>query len=130
MVVTMVAMGMVQMPINQVVGVVAVRHGFVSATRPMHMARFVSRATMIGRAAVRIGRRNFERVLVDMITVDMVKVTVMQIIDVPVMLHGRVAAGRAMLVRMVGMVRCIAVGHRRLHRFVRVSGRIAGYQSV
>ena len=52
MIIAMVAMGMVQVPIHQIVDVVAVRHRLVTATGPVLMARLVSGAAMIRRAAI------------------------------------------------------------------------------
>ena len=111
MVVTMVVVGMVQVAIDQIVRVVAVGHGFVSAARSVHVARFMACAMMIGRAAVGVVRRNFERMLIHVVAVDVVQMAVVQIINVPVVLHSGMAARRAMGVRMAGVVGCIAVGH-------------------
>lgn len=107
----MIAMGMVQVAIDQIVRVVAVWNGFVSATWAVHVAGFMPRAMMAGRAAVGVGGRNLDRVLVDVIAVDVVQMAIVQIIDVAIVLHRGVAAGRAMLVRMVGVVWFITVGH-------------------
>jgi hypothetical protein len=44
-----------KMAIDQVIDVIPVRDGFVTATRPMLMFRLMAGALMIGRAAFRIG---------------------------------------------------------------------------
>lgn len=54
MIVAMIAVRMVQMTIHQVANVIAVRHGFVAATRAMHMALFVAPAVVVRRAAIGI----------------------------------------------------------------------------
>jgi hypothetical protein len=55
MVVTMVAMNMVQMTIYQIVDVIAVRDCLVTTARSMDMAFLVTTATMIGCTGVWIG---------------------------------------------------------------------------
>jgi hypothetical protein len=65
------------------------------------MTRFVPAALMVRRAGIGIAPGYFEHVLIDMIFVRMMQVTVMQIVDVVVMLDGGVAAARSMLMRMV-----------------------------
>ena len=52
----MVPMRVMQVAIDQIVDVVAVRDRFVTASRSVHVARIVSGAPMLGRAPVRIGR--------------------------------------------------------------------------
>ena len=69
MVVTVIAMRMVKMPIDQIIDVVAVRHCFMSATRSVNMVGIVSLADMSRRAAVGIGVADLQRVLFDLTVV-------------------------------------------------------------
>jgi hypothetical protein len=54
-VVAMPVVRIMKMAIDQVIDVIPVRDGFVTATRPMLMFRLMAGALMIGRAAFRIG---------------------------------------------------------------------------
>jgi hypothetical protein len=105
-VVAVVAVRMVQVAIDQVIDVVAVRHRFVAATRPVLVAPRVSAALMLGSALRRILGAHRHGVLLDGAGLrGMVQVAVVQIIDVAVMLYGGVAAVRAVLVGVAGMIR-------------------------
>lgn len=112
MVVAVVSMRMVEVAADAVVDVVAVRDRLVAAAGAVNMAGLMTPAAMVRSAAVRIVSRDVDHVLVDMILVRMVEVTIVQILDVAAVAHGRVAATRAMPVRMVGVVGCGASGHR------------------
>ena len=48
MIVTMIAVNMMEMTIHQIVDVIAVRDWFVTTARSMNMAFFVTTATMVG----------------------------------------------------------------------------------
>lgn len=106
----MVPMGMVQMAVHQIIGVIAVRHGLVAASRPMPVIAIVTRTAMLGRAAVRVVCAHGDHVLVDMIVVRVVQVSVVEIVDVTVMSYGRMAAPWTMLMGMI-LVNRVIVGH-------------------
>ena len=111
MVVAMVAVRVVQVAVDQVVDVVTVRDGFVAATGAMDVAGLVAAAFVLGRAAVRVGGRDGDHVLVDVVAMRMVQVAVVQVIDMAVMADGRVAAAGAMGVVMVGVMGQLAFAH-------------------
>ena len=111
MVVAMVAVRVVQVAIDQVVDVVTVWDGFVAATGAMDVAGFVAAASVLGRAAVGVGGRDGDHVLVDVVAVRVVQVTVVQVVDVAIMADGRVAAAGAMGVVMVGVMGQLAFAH-------------------
>jgi len=111
----MVAVRMVQVTVDQIIDVIAVRNRLVTATGPVDVARLVAGAAVFGRAAVRIALRNLDHMLIDMIAVGMVQVAVMQVIDVVTMADGGVAATGPMLVRVVCVMRVCASGHGGLH---------------
>ena len=71
MVVAVVSMRMVQPSVYQVIDVVGVRHRFVSATWPMLM-----RAARLRGAVHRICRAHGQRVLINMIAMNMVEMAV------------------------------------------------------
>jgi hypothetical protein len=113
-IVAMVAMRMVKMAVDEIIDVIAVRHGLMSTPWAMHVPRLMTFATMIGRASVRVSRTHFDDMLVDVIAVRMVEMAIMQIIDVVAMANGCVTTAGAMLVIVIGMMRKIAGAHRLL----------------
>jgi len=111
----MVAVGMVQVAIDEIVDVVAVRHRFVSAAGAMHMPRLMAGAAVLGRTAIGVLRGYFDDVLVHVVAMGMVQVAVVQVIDVVAMADGGVSAARPVLMVMMGVLRIGASGHGRLH---------------
>lgn len=105
-IVTVTVVGMVQVTIDEIIHMVAVRHGLVPATRSMLMNGVVAAAIVIGRAAVRVFRTDFEDMFLNRHRARgnrMVKVPVMKVIDMTRMFDGSVAAVLAMLVTVVRM---------------------------
>ena len=92
--------------VHEVIDVIAVRHGFVSAARPMSM-----RALGLRRAAQGIGVADFDNVFVDMIPMHVMQMTVVEVIDVAIMAHGRVSTTRTMLMRVIRMMLLGTDGH-------------------
>lgn len=100
----MVAVRMVQVAIDQVVDVVAMRNRLVTTSRAVLVARLMSGALVIGRAAIGVRSGDLDLVLVNVVGVHVMEMAVMQIIDVIAMLDSRVTAAGAVLVRVVGVV--------------------------
>ncbi|MBL8240896.1 MAG: hypothetical protein JNM66_25980 [Bryobacterales bacterium] len=73
----------------------AVGHRLVAAIGPMHVAGGVALAFMSGGAIIRIGGANGNSVLVIVVTMAVVEVPIVQIIDVPLMDHGRMPTAGA-----------------------------------
>lgn len=96
---------MVQMPVDKVIYMIAVRNGLMPATRPMNMAWLMTAATMVRRATIGIAVADFDHVLINMVAMGMMKVAIMQIINVIAMAHRDVATSGTMNVIMVRMVR-------------------------
>jgi hypothetical protein len=82
----------VQMTVDQVVGVVTVRHGLVPTPRAVPMIVSVTMAIVVRRAGRRVAPSHGESVLVDMAVMHMVQMTIVQIVGVPVVLHRGVSA--------------------------------------
>jgi len=78
----MVAMRMVQMTIDEVIDVIAMRDGFVPASRPMHVPRCMAGTLMLRRAHIRVLRRNLDGVLIHVARVHVVQMTVMKIVHI------------------------------------------------
>jgi hypothetical protein len=63
MIVTMIAVRMVQMVVNEIVDVIAVRHSLMSATGTVSMRRLVTLASVVRCAAIRVLRIDFQGML-------------------------------------------------------------------
>jgi hypothetical protein len=90
MIVAMVAVGVMKMPFDQVVDVIPMRHGFMPASRSMHMALVVRAAAVVGCAPVGVGLRYFNLMFIDVIAMHVVQMSVMQVINVVSVPDGRV----------------------------------------
>lgn len=98
MVIAVTIVGMMQMTGDDVVDVIAMRHGFMAAVLAVHVARFVSSAAVIRRTVCGVIAVDVEAMLVVVTIVGVMQVTVVQIIDVVVVLDSRVAAVAAVFV--------------------------------
>lgn len=101
MVVTMSLVRMMQVSLHQIIYMIPVRYGLVSTALAMNMAGLMSLADMACRAGCRICRRHLKRVFVKVTFMRMMQMPVMQVIHVALMQDRRVAAVRAVYVRMV-----------------------------
>jgi hypothetical protein len=106
MIVAVIAMRMMQAPVDDVVQMVAVRHGLVTAAWAMHMATgSTGVAGMI--AAVGVGGADLDHMLVVVrLAVDLVavvQVAVVQIVHMVAVANGLMAAAGSMLMVVVGM---------------------------
>lgn len=107
----MVAMRMVQVTVDQVVDMIAVRHRLVAAAWTVLVAFWMARAIVVRRAAIGIGRTHGDDVLIEVVLVRMMKMAVVEIVDVAIVPYRRVTALRAVLVRVVAMDFMIAHGY-------------------
>jgi hypothetical protein len=117
-VIAMAIMWVMQPSVHKVIDVITVRYAFVSAARTMRMG-----APGPGRTAQRVGIANFDNVFVDMISMHVMQMTVVQIIDMVVMAHSRVPTVRTMLMFVIRMRRLGAGGHGLAHLSWVLSGR-------
>jgi hypothetical protein len=113
MVVAMAIMWVMQPAVHKVVDVITVRHLFVSAARTMRM-----RALGLGRAAHGVGIANVDNMFVDMISMHVMQMTVVQIIEVAVMAYSRVSTVGTMLVCVIRMMPFGARAHRLCSSFL------------
>ena len=93
----------VQMPVDEVVDVVAVGDRLVPAVRAVHVVGRVAGAGMPGAAAVGVALVDAEDVIVHVIAVRMAQAPVLDEVDVPLVDDGDVAAAGA--VDVVGLAR-------------------------
>jgi hypothetical protein len=124
----MITVRMVKVPIDEIVDMVAMRDRLMSTSRPVHMTWLVSGATVVGRATIRILGRHFYDVLVYVIGMRVVQVPVVQVVDMIAMADRRMTAGRAVLMRMIGVMRMGARCHRGLP--LRSDNQLAGCCSI
>lgn len=101
----MVSMRVVEVTVDEIVDVVAVRHRFVAAGRAMGVSRLVTAAAM-GRGALRrVRAARVEGLFVDMTFVRMMQMPVMQVVDMIAMADGGVTASGTVLMRVSGVGR-------------------------
>lgn len=109
MIVTVVSMRMVQAASHQVIQMITVRDGLMAALWAVDMLGVMSIRAM--RAGVGICFAHFDDVFVHMISVGMMKMSIVQIIRVALMLDGSVTATRAVLMGMIRMF--VAFAHKK-----------------
>jgi hypothetical protein len=95
-VVAVVAMRMMQAPIYEIVDVIAMRHSFVAAIRPVPVLRLMAAGVMVRIAAVRIPCAHGDDMLIGTARLGVFEPAVIEIIDMAFMLHGDVPAAWAM----------------------------------
>lgn len=94
---------MMQVPVNEVVHVIAVRDRFVAAVGAVNVVGRMAAAVVAWRAVRWIGRGHGDAVFVNMIAVGMMQVTIVQVVRVAVVLDRGVAAAWTMLMIVVSM---------------------------
>ena len=97
----MAAVGVMQVPTDEIVDMVSVRHGLVAAARPVPVALVVSRAGVVGGTGAGVAVVHLEHMLLDVVAVRVMEMTVVQVVDVIPVLNRGMAAGWAVMVRMV-----------------------------
>ena len=110
MVVAVVAVGMVQPATDQIIHMIPVRNGLMSALWPMHMLGIMAVAAV--RAFVRIDVAHCNDVFVHMLFMDVMEMAVMQIILMTLMFDYGVATAWAVLMGMILML--FTITHIRL----------------
>ena len=107
-VVAVIAVRVVQVPVNQVIDVIPVGHGVVAAARSVLMPGLVSRRRC---ASVRVLLVDRDPVLIDVVLMGMVQMPVVEKISVAVVADGDMAAVGAVLVIVAGMDVVLGLGH-------------------
>jgi len=88
----MAAMRVVEMPVDQIVNMIAVRNRFVAAAGTVLVSGIVPRAGVIRRAGHGISRTHFDGVLIYVIPVRLMQVAVVQVVHMIAVLDGHMAA--------------------------------------
>jgi hypothetical protein len=95
----MIAVRMMQAAIHEIIDVVAVRHGFMTAVGPVPVACLVTGGVVLGIAPVRIPVGHGDNVLLGAAVLGMLEAAVIEVIDMAFMPYGEMAASGAMNVR-------------------------------
>lgn len=115
-IVAMVAVREVQVTIDQIADVIAVRHRLVPAAKAVHVSDLMPATGVRRRAGRRVACAHFDAMLIDMIAVHVVQMTIVQVVHMVAMAHGGVPAIRTMNVAVIVMLGMAAFGHLLLHR--------------
>jgi hypothetical protein len=94
----MAIMHMVQPAVHQPIDMIAMRHGFMAAAGAVDMG-----AAAGAHAAIGIGGRHGDDMIINMIAMHVMQMAIVQIIDMAIMLHGGVAAAWAMHMGVIGV---------------------------
>jgi hypothetical protein len=116
-IVAVVAVGVMQPTVHQVVHVIAMRHGGMATVGAVNVSVLVCFGERT--AAVGIGLVHGQNMLIHVVFVGMVQVAVVKVIDVVVMTNGGMPATRPVLMRMRPLVDA-------MFRFLTCHGKISG----
>ena len=111
MIIAVVAVWMVQVPINQVIHMVTMGYRRMAAARSVLMIGGMTGTLVLWRTGVGVCRRDANHMFIDMIPVRMVQMTIMQVVNMSFMLNSDVPAVGSMLVVVVDVVGLIAGCH-------------------
>ena len=100
----MVTVGVMEMPIDDVVDVVPMRDRFMATAGPVNMIWIVPAALVFWRTSVRVLFGNVEAMLIYVIAMNVMEMSVMKVIDVVAMPNCCVSTARTMLVVMIGVL--------------------------
>jgi hypothetical protein len=101
-IVAVIAVRMMEASVDQVIKVVPMRNRLMAAARTMAMRFIMSGSTMLRVAPIGIRGANFNHVFISAPLFHMVQMTLVEIINVILMLNGNMAAARTMHMRLIG----------------------------
>lgn len=99
----MAGVGMMEMAVDQIVDVVIVGDGGVTAVGAVDVGRVVAGALVVRGASGRIGGGDGNDMLVDMTFVQVMQVAVVEVIDMIVMLYGGMTAAGGVYMVVIGV---------------------------
>ena len=102
-IVAMITMWMMKMSIYEVVDMITMRHSLVTATGAVHMIGIMSIAFVLGSANIGIGFIDFKNMLIDVVTMRVMKMTIVQKIDMAIVDNLCMSAVFTMFVVMIFM---------------------------
>jgi hypothetical protein len=92
MIITVAPVGMVEVPVDEIVCVITVRDAGMATAGGVEVAGRVALARMARRAAGGVRRIDSDRALINVVAVHHVEMAVVEIVDVAAVLHREVAA--------------------------------------
>ena len=110
MVVAVAVVHVVEMAVDEVVDMVSVRDRLVAAAGAVHMVRLVAAARVLARAAVRVRGVDVDDMVIDVVAMGVMQVSVVEVVEVPVVHHGPMSASGSVDVRVLAGVRGV-LGH-------------------
>jgi hypothetical protein len=99
MVVTVVAVRMMEAAVHEIIDMITMRHGFVAAIRPVPVRCLVSGRVMRRLAAGRVAIAHRDNMMLGTATLGMLKATVIEVVDVVFVSHAEMTATWAMNVQ-------------------------------
>ena len=111
MVIAVTVVRIMEVTIDQIIDMVAMRHCFMSAAGPMHMLCGMDGAFVPRRAILRIGRGYVDYMLIDVAFMLVMQMAVVQIVDVAIVHDPGVSALRAVHMIMIFVLRRITIAH-------------------
>ena len=118
------------MALNEVVGVITVRHLLMTAVRSVLVGVGVRATVVLGRTGRGVLSVNLNRVLVDVILVGMMEMAVVQIVDMTVVLDRGVAAIRAVSMIVAGVGGMLRSAHTGTLRQQLGNSKALGIRSI
>jgi hypothetical protein len=109
-VVAVVAVRVVQVAVDEVIGVVTVRDGGVAAVRPVDVLGVVRVARVVGRAGGGVLSVDLDLAAIDVVAVVRVQVAFVEVVDVVLVLHRGVSAVRTVNVIVTAVA--VVLAHR------------------
>lgn len=110
----MVAVWTVQVVVHQIIDMIPMGHGFMPAVRTMDMPGMIGLTSVVGRALRWMLAIDLDHMLIDVIPVHVMQVAIVQVIGMPIMIDGDMAAVGPMPVVMTCM--CLTLAHDRYPR--------------
>ncbi|MBA4142462.1 MAG: hypothetical protein H0X43_05510 [Nitrosospira sp.] len=101
MIIAMAVMRVMEMAIDQIIEMVAMRYCFMSAPSSMNMFRGVARAFMPRGTVFRVERRYANHVFIYVTVVRMMQMAIVQVVDMTIVLYAGMATVRAMWMSMI-----------------------------
>ena len=102
MIVAMIAVRVMQATLDEIINVIAMRHGGVAALWTMDMRGFVALVAVFRRAAVRVAVAHLDHMLSDAVAAWMMQMAVVKIVNMVAVLDGEVSTAWTMTMWMFG----------------------------
>ncbi len=113
MIVAMIPVRVMQATLDEIIDVIAMRHGGVATLWTVDMRGFVALVAVFRRAAVRVAVAHLDHMLIDAVAAWMMQVAVVKIINMVAVLDGEVSTAWAVMMRVFGGCEMAMRAHER-----------------